>query len=55
MMIACKSGKSIIAEVVGCTDLGLKSGTMWKNVNEGTFTFDSAYSIYGENIPIKAT
>lgn len=53
MLIACKSGKSTIVEVVRYTDLGLKSGTLWKKVNEGTFSFDSAYSIYGENIPTK--
>ena len=48
---ACKSEKPIVVE--GYTDLGLRSGTLWKNVNEGTFNFDSAYSMYGENLPTK--
>lgn len=35
-------------------DLGLPSGTLWKNYNEkGHFTYDEATSRFGENLPTK--
>ena len=41
----------------GYVDLGLPSGTLWRNANEGGndahYTYDEAIRIYGHNLPTK--
>ena len=38
----------------GCTDLGLPSGTIWKNFNAtGFYTYDEAVSQFGNRLPTK--
>ena len=39
----------------GYTDLGLPSGTIWKNINAtGFYTYDEAVSQFGDRLPTKA-
>ena len=41
----------------GYVDLGLPSGTLWKNANEGgddaLYTYDEAVSMFGDKLPTK--
>ena len=42
-------------KVLGYVDLGLPSGTLWKNANEGgdstLYTYDEAVSMFGDKLP----
>ena len=57
MTTDCKSQNANSADIKiyeGYTDLGLPSGTLWKDTNEvGFFSFDTAMSIFGDNLPTK--
>lgn len=55
------SGSSVMATTskkqpeTGYTDLGLPSGTIWKNYNAtGFYTYDEAFSQFGSRLPSKA-
>lgn len=63
-LVACEKNAEISSPTEdGYVDLGLPSGTKWKNVNEhnpqdqsgfGFYTFQEAYSAFGNSIPTKA-
>ena len=45
---------AILTNAQGFVDLGLPSGTLWKDKNEsGFYNFDDAVRIFGENLPTK--
>ncbi|MBR4837322.1 MAG: hypothetical protein IK004_02655 [Bacteroidales bacterium] len=51
-----KDDKSVVVEIVDddeeFVDLGLTSGTLWKNYNEGNFyTYNDAISTFGDQLP----
>ena len=62
--VACEKNAEISSPTEdGYVDLGLPSGTMWKNVNEfnpqdisglGLYTFQEAYYAFGSSLPTKA-
>ena len=55
VMEAEEAGDSTVAENDEFVDLGLPSGTLWKNVNEdGFYTYDEAIERYGNMLPTKA-
>lgn len=50
--LLCVAALSVNAQYV---DLGLPSGTKWKNINEtGLYSYDKALENFGESLPTKA-
>ena len=54
-VIDCEKGDTLPTIPAGYVDLGLPSGTLWKDKNEGDvlYTYDQAMAKFGNDLPTK--
>ena len=53
MLTLLKEGQRSYKRTDGYVDLGLPSGTLWKDENENHLTYDEAIQEFGQNMPTK--